>query len=381
MNNALPQSHEYDLIVFGGGCAGLSLLTRLVRAGWTRDRKVLLVERDAGKSNDRTWCFWEKEPGFFEDIVYKKWEQLTFHDHDFSGTFALAPYTYKLIRGIDFYQYCHHAINGIERFTADISDLQVSGSEVQFKSGDQSILLRCPLVFNSIPGAAGSGATMKLLQHFRGWVVETSEPVFTASVATFMDFRVSQDKGTAFVYVLPFNERRALVEYTLFSGSLLPKEDYESGLRDYLSRILDVREYKIVEEEAGVIPMTNQDFPFYRNGMYHIGTTGGQTKASSGYTFHFIQKQAAQIVRALTEGKELNTVKTFPSRFRFYDNTLLYVLYHGKLPGSRIFATLFRKNKVKDILAFLDNESTVLAELKIISSLPTLPFLKAAIRH
>ena len=380
MNSALPQSHEYDLVVFGGGCAGLSLLTRLVRSGWTKGRKVLLVEKDAEKSNDRTWCFWEKEPGFFEDIVYHKWHQLAFHDHDFTISSPVNPYTYKLIRGSDFYRYCHHGISGIEKCTAGITGLQVQHDSVRFTSGGKTVQLRCPLVFNAIPGST-AGGTMKLLQHFRGWVIETKQPVFNPSAATFMDFRVSQEQGTAFVYVLPFSGRRALVEYTLFSKEVLDKEAYAFGLRKYLAEVLNAGEYIITEEEAGVIPMTDQEFPFYRDGMYHIGTAGGQTKASSGYTFRFIQKQVEQIVESLVAGRQLKMVKSSPSRFRFYDNTLLYILYHEKLPGQKIFSTLFRKNKTKNILAFLDNESTLAGEMKIISTLPAWPFLKAAFRH
>ena len=39
---------------------------------------------------------------------------------------------------------------------------------------------------------------------------------------------------------------------------------------------------------------------------WQIGTAGGQTKASSGYTFQFIQKQSQQIVDYLIAGKSLH---------------------------------------------------------------------------
>jgi lycopene beta-cyclase len=51
------------------------------------------------------------------------------------------------------------------------------------------------------------------------------------------------------------------------------------------------------------------------------------------------------------------------------------------VPGKKVFTDLFKNNPVQNVLKFLDNETSLSEELKIISSLPTLPFLKAGIRH
>ena len=126
--------------------------------------------------------------------------------------------------------------------------------------------------------------------------------------------------------------------------------------------------------------MTNERFSFHGHG-WQIGVAGGQTKASSGYTFQFIQKQSNQITDYLIKGKSLDSLPATPKRFRFYDNTLLHILYHEKLPGDEIFTQLFKKNKPQQVLRFLDNESSLKDELKIISTLPAWPFLKAAIKQ
>jgi lycopene beta-cyclase len=192
-----------------------------------------------------------------------------------------------------------------------------------------------------------------------------------------MDFRVDQSNGTTFVYVMPFAANRALVEYTLFTKDLLKQEQYDIGLRNYLSQYLQTDKFTITEEEFGVIPMTNYRFPVSNGHIINIGTAGGQTKPSSGYTFRFIQKHSAAIVQQLIK-RQSPVSSTGPGRFRFYDSTLLNILQHNKLPGHEIFTTLFKKNKPQHVLRFLDNESSLMDELKIISSLPTLPFLKAA---
>jgi lycopene beta-cyclase len=221
-----------------------------------------------------------------------------------------------------------------------------------------------------------------LLQHFKGWIIETEKPVFDPGQATLMDFRVSQEQGTTFVYVMPFLTTKALVEYTLFSEKLLEPTKYNEALKNYIDNFLDADVYRIVEEEFGVIPMTNHKFPAVNGRIVNIGTAGGQTKASSGYTFRFIQRHSARIVNSLIEkNNPFIAISRESGRFRFYDSTLLYILKHNKLPGDKIFTGLFKKNKPRQVLRFLDNESSLSDELKIISSLPTWPFLKAALKQ
>ena len=73
-----------DYIVTGAGCAGLSLLMHLIHSGRFQDKKILLIDKDAKQSNDRTWCFWEEEEGLFEPIVYQQWQKLWFQSYGFS---------------------------------------------------------------------------------------------------------------------------------------------------------------------------------------------------------------------------------------------------------------------------------------------------------
>ncbi len=186
-----------------------------------------------------------------------------------------------------------------------------------------------------------------------------------------MDFRISQQQGTAFVYVMPFTPHRALIEYTLFNDKVWSKEEYNAGLKEYINAILKINDYTILEEESGVIPMTNYRFPHTEGHITFLGTAGGQTKASSGYTFQFIQKQTAQLVDAMVHNLKPVVETGFMSkRFHWYDAALLNILHNNKLPGDFIFKELFKNNKVTDVLQFLDNETSLLQEMKIITVLP-----------
>ncbi|MEQ1676719.1 MAG: lycopene cyclase family protein [Chitinophagaceae bacterium] len=384
-SSANRRSQGYDFIFLGAGCASLSLLLRMIRSGQFNDKKILLIDKAPKTTNDRTWCFWENKKGFFEEVVYRRWDNISFLSPAFSSAMNIAPYQYKMVRGIDFYNYCFAEIakhSNIEVLYAEIDKWVQYEDGVTLVLNGKPFLAGNPVVFNSIYKPAATGKkNIKLLQHFKGWVIQTEQPSFKPGEATMMDFRVHQKHGTTFAYVLPFTPTTALVEYTLFTKELLPPPVYDAELKEYIQTFLGIREFDVTEEEFGIIPMTNERFSFYRNGAYQLGTAGGQTKASSGYTFQFIQKQSEQIVQQLIAGKPLSKLRTTPGRFRFYDNTLLHILYHNKLPGDMIFTRLFQKNKPQQVLRFLDNETSLKDELKIISTLPIWPFLKAAINH
>lgn len=364
------------------GCAGLSLAMHMLHSGRFSDKKILLIDKERKNKNDRTWCFWEDRPGFFEEIVYSRWEQAWFHGLHFSRLMDLPPYEYKLIRGIDFYNYCFGRISkekNIHIHHGEIRNVHSDAQQAYVIVDEKKFNAR--YVFNSLqPQQLTLGKKDHyLLQHFKGWIVETAQPLFDPGQAILMDFRISQQYGTAFVYLMPFTTNRALVEYTLFTKELLQPEQYDEALRDYLQHFVKAGEYRIEEEEFGVIPMTDYRFPIADNRIIYIGTAGGQTKASSGYTFRFIQKHSAAIVEQLLgDDQSFVPPPAAARRFRFYDSVLLHILYHNKLHGKDVFTDLFKKNKPQEVLRFLDNESSFGDELRIISSLPAWPFLKAA---
>ena len=374
---------SYDYIICGAGCAGLSLLIRMIESQRVTDKRILLVDKEEKIKNDRTWCFWETEPDIFETLVYKSWDKLWYHDTGFSRLMKISPHQYKMIRGIDFYNYCLNIIRHQKNIELQYGHVESVATEnekaVLYMDGHR---IEASYIFNSVlfDKPQLKRKEYLLLQHFKGWIIETGKPVFNAREATMMDFRIKQEDGIAFVYIMPFTETKALVEYTLFSTELLPAEKYDAALKNYLKQYLAINNYKLLEEEFGVIPMTNYQFPLYGDKVINIGTAGGQTKGSSGYTFKFIQKHSKALLNQLIEtGNPVLPQKT--NRFKFYDSILLSILYHKELSASQIFTPIIKKNKPQQLLRFMDNESSLKDDLKIISGLPTLPFLKAAIKQ
>ena len=344
-NYYLTSSPPYDYIIAGAGCAGLSLAMNMIRSGRFSDKKILLVDQDPKRSNDRTWCFWETSPGIFEDIVYHQWSHLWFHGPGYSDELDVKPYRYKMIRGIDFYEYCFRVISEQPNFSFLQEKVEhVFSSELTTGVMVNGAAIHSHYVFNSIlfEKPELNKKQFWMLQHFRGWMVETESPVFDPQRATLMDFRISQTNGTSFCYVLPFTSQRALVEYTVFSKNLLEMPHYERELEMYIRDVLGIQSYSVSDHEFGVIPMTNFPFSPGQNRVIHIGTAGGQTKGSSGYTFSFIQKHSRDLVNRLVANKNL-LITGYPKRFGFYDSVLLNILYNNTLEGSEIFTRLFRK--------------------------------------
>ncbi len=393
----MPSVH-FDYIIAGAGASGLNLAYALNQAGLT-DKRILLIERARKAVNDRTWCFWEAGDNPFESIVYRKWDRLAFHGDHFDQVFTIAPYQYKLLRGIDFYQYMDRWLAqqpNIERVQADVLDIKTAadGDSATVTTTDQTY--SSAWVFSSIQPAALSAEPLAfspqlsarrpqhfLLQHFKGWMIETEHDTFDPDVATLMDFRVPQPlpRDMRFVYVMPFGPRRALVEYTVFSPAVLPNEEYRTGLRDYLRDVLHLDEYAIQEEESGVIPMTDAPFDAFSSPrVMNIGTVGGRTKPSTGYTFLRIQAHSRQIAQLLkTKGNPYVQDGFAHKRFRFFDSILLNVLDQNRRIGKTVFTELYQRNPAQRLFKFLDEQSSLGEELQVMLSTHLPTFARAAL--
>jgi lycopene beta-cyclase len=195
-----------------------------------------------------------------------------------------------------------------------------------------------------------------------------------------MDFSVNQNGNTRFMYVLPTSKKEALVEYTLFSKDLLSKEEYEIEIELYLKN-LGIIEYEIVGKEQGNIPMTC--YPFWKNNtknVLNIGSAGGWTKASTGFTFKNATKKSKELVQFLETESDFTKFHK-KNKFWFYDLLFIDLLYKNNAIGSKLFSDLFKDENSGLILKFLDEQTSWLEDLKVILKCPRIPFLKALLRR
>jgi len=248
----------------------------------------------------------------------------------------------------------------------------------------------CNQIFNSIytPNLVKSQTKYPLLQqHFVGWFIKSKEEIFEKNKATFMDFSVEQRGNTRFMYVLPTSSTEALLEYTLFSKDLLPKEEYENEIQRYIQK-LGITDYEIIEKEQGNIPMTSYKFWKHNTkNILHIGSTGGWTKASTGYTFKNTTKKSKKLVEFLLKSTSAKlSVMDFrkfhkTDKFWFYDLLFLDVLHRRNDLGSKVFSALFKKGNPTLIFKFLDEETTFWEDLQVIWKCPKGLFVRALFKR
>jgi lycopene beta-cyclase len=376
----------YDYILAGGGMAGLSLAYHLTRSS-LQNKRILIVDREPKNENDRTWCFWTQEPTLYDPILHRSWEHLHFHGPGFSQTFDLHPYRYQMLRGIDFYRHTQAQL----RLNPNVHFLYGSVSHVHGGADGAEVILdgeryRAGWVFDSLylPGEfePREETYHMLWQHFKGWIINTQRPVFTPEAATFFDFRTPQAGAMRFMYILPFSETQALVEYTLFSPTLLSDEAYDRALKSYIAKILQVSSYQVLEVESGKIPMTDQPFPRFP-GPHHmtIGTKGGRVKASTGFAFLRVQQDSRAIVQSLLAHGTPEHIPGTPRRFPVFDSLMLEVMESNGGRMANIFTAMFKKNPIQRIFRFLDEEIAPWENLLFLATMPPEPFLQAMLKQ
>ena len=375
---------SFDYIICGGGASGLLLAKEMICDPYFKEKTFLLIEKNQKQSNDRTWCFWESGQSEFESVTHHQWDNARFKSNDVTLNFSLDPFQYKMLRSGDFYEQIHEKLNKSEQ----ISSLQGTVLKIDTTANPSCVhtdqgVFNSDVIFSSILDPTELLRQKRypvLQQHFIGWFVKTEQPCFEPDRITFMDFDIPQKGETRFLYVLPFNSNEALVEYTLFSKTLLEDKEYEAGIASYLKEI-NAGSYTILEKEKGSIPMSCYRFAKKNtNQLFHIGTAGGWTKASTGFTFYKTLQKTKKLVAYLKTNKPLSSFEK-RNRFWYYDLLFLDVLYHYNGLGSKLFSSMFQNIKPKLVFRFLDEKSTLWEEFKIMSSFPVYLFVKALFKR
>lgn len=374
---------HYHYIFTGSGLSALMTVYEMILSGKFKDKTILLLDENPKKSNDRTWCFWDNSTQF-DEIVSKKWNVALFADENFRRNLDLNPYQYKMVRGLDFYNLVFDLISKQENIhfvNQKVIDFEELGNHCIVKTDGKNYT--CNKIFNSIynPNLVKSQTKYPLLQqHFIGWFVKSKEAVFNPDVATFMDFSVEQRGNTRFMYVLPTSSTEALLEYTLFSKDLLSKEEYENEIQKYIQK-LGISEYEIIEKEQGNIPMTSYKFWKHNTkNILHIGSVGGWTKASTGYTFKNTTKKSKALINFLTSETDFTKFHKM-DKFWIYDLLFIDVLFKNNELGSKVFSSLFKKGNPTLIFKFLDEETTFWEDLQVIWKCPKGLFIRALFKR
>ncbi|MFC2136607.1 lycopene cyclase family protein [Bacteroidota bacterium] len=372
---------KFDYIIGGAGCSGLTL-AYLLNNSSLNSKKILLLDVKKKSRNDRTFCFWEKDENIYEKIVYKKWGTLEVKSNNINIPYDLKNYTYKMIRGIDLYKYVKNEISKNTNF-------QFKNEKIlAYRRQNNSVLVttnsgeyKTEYYFNSIPQIIKDvkhTSYFHTTQHFLGWFIETADEVFDPDKATFMDFSVEQNYDLRFCYILPFSKNGALVEYTMFSKSILSAEEYQTGLSNYIENNLGITKFKIIHKEFGRIPMTN--YPLSETvskNIINIGIPGGMIKPSCGFGFIRMQNQLKNIVEKIENNKNSYNNSIRNKRHNIYNSTFLNVINDNSIEKKGVFLKMFSNNHISDVFKFLDEKTNFIEEFRFFMSVHKRIFLKA----
>lgn len=378
----VPFLHSRILIA-GGGMSGMSLVWHLLKQGYQGD--ILVFEKNLDERKERTWSFWQEQQGPFDHLATAIWEQFRVTDfHGHARVYPLAPFKYLSIKGVDFYRECEQLIIDhpkVKLIPQEVVKINHGSDGVQLFTQQEAytgdVVFDSLLKKEDIPQNARS-----LIQHFFGYVVEFEEAVFDADTPDLMNFDTGVETDCHFIYILPYSAKKALIEYTIFSPSMLDEPTYKHLLEHWIDQKFGSKAYRVLEVEFNAIPMTDAVFNARPTARHiRIGTAGGFTNPATGYTFYNSQKHLKSMAAAISRGQipDHRLGKVHP-RYRWYHATLLQVLSEGKLPAHEVFVSLYCKNATPSILRFLNDESTFFEELKIMSSTNIPVFMRAGVK-
>ena len=372
-------TYDHDFIIIGAGMAGLQLANAFLDDSHFKSKSILIIEPHQKNPTEKTWCFWEKGPGIWDNIIYKKWNQTQFIGNKKNTILDLDNYSYKMLRSNDFEDFVISKINNSRSVNIKYDSVINIDKHIVNTKNDS---ISAGHIFDSRIENTFYLNSKKVLiqQHFKGYFIKTNAPVFNNKVFTIMDYSIKYKDDTSFTYVLPFTENLALVEFTFFTPHVVEDQTYDKYLERYIKTVLKINDYTILNKEKGNIPMTS--YPFYNsnsNSLTKIGTAGGWIKSSSGYGFKNTEKKIRIILKNIKNSKPINS-NLFSRKFQLYDKIFLNVLYYDNMLGEKIFSKFYRKNDIKLTFKFLDEETSILEDFKIIWSLTSFAFIKALFR-
>ena len=350
---------EFNYIIIGGGCAGLSLAYELDIRDKLKDKTLAIIEPRSEYKKDKTWSFWKVTPHNFDDCVKKSWENFSINKPGKTNFLECKNYPYQSIDSGLFYEKINNRLKENKNifFFKDIKEINSKNS----------------FIFNSVPNIKKDH--LNLWQHFCGVEIETKNNFFDENIFNLMDFDCEQRNSVHFFYTLPYSKNKALIETTWLSKmNDNSQKDYDKQIEDYIKNHLNIKDYKVIYKEEGAIPLFYPSYEKEKNKI-NIGTAGGMTRLSTGYTFLNIQEHSKFISDNIENISNTNIFE-INRKYQFLDDVFLRVLnkHPEKMPD--IFFNMF-KTSPKTVIKFLSNKSNLLEDLSIILKMPKLTFMKA----
>jgi len=420
---------EFNYVIIGGGCAGLSLAYELEIHKKLKNKTLAIIEPRTEYKRDKMWSFWKVIPHNFEDCVKKSWDSFYVKEGWNRTYHSEIKYPYQTIDSGLFYK---KILNTLKK-----------NKNISFFKNIKEIKMTNSFIFNSVPKVKKFNKDGEnYWQHFYGIEIETKkeieedtaqwgydkELIYPGAVGL-IDFDTMPLPWINFIYILPFTEKKVFLETTwitkgnrsippyehqilnklrswniisvaAFQGNF-PRDDKKVDRR--LNKIMEGRgsskfvknPFKVNYKEHGAIPLFHPVYEKKEN-QINIGTAGHMTRLSTGYTFLNIQEHSKYIRENIENIRNAEIFKQ-DKKYLFYDKIFMKVLEDNEaaaIDAIRRKSTLNRnRNDMKSIflkmfsdsgalysdavIKFLSNKSNFSEDLSVILKMPKWTFIKA----
>jgi lycopene beta-cyclase len=376
---AMPVDRE--LLILGGGCAGLSLGVRLGENPG-RCARTVIVESRPLYSNDRTWCFWQQPSDYFAHLTAHSWSELQLRAADRTVNFPCGTAPYQMLPAEAFYTEACRLIDQSQAVEL-LRGIRVTAEPCRFgdvwKVETDRGALTARQIIDTRPPGAGTATTATLWQSFAGQEVICESAPFDPHSAMLMDFARSTDENIHFTYVLPITRERALVESTVFGPRALPASFFTELQASAVTRQCGGADFRVLRREHGVLPMgmASRRVSASTAGLVRVGVMRGAARPATGYAFGRIQRWAEQSAVALREGRSAQVHRPDRLPTRLMDKLFLNVLRTRPELAPRLFLDLFEKVEPARLIRVLSDTGSFVDHAAVIAALPTVPFLRA----
>jgi lycopene beta-cyclase len=374
-------SDVYDLVILGGGCAGLSLSMALAAQGG-RCPRTLVVESRTAYTNDRTWCYWGDRSASSPYDIQHRWQTMRVCDTGQKVLIDCGRTPYHMLAAIDFYEGAQALIDGhpdmhLQLATSVIGEPVCSAGVWTIRTSSGNVSARSVVDTRPAQPPRRDGAT--LWQSFYGQEIECSAAVFDPLTVDLMNFLEPEPRQVPFVYVLPVTPTRALVELTVFGAAPLSVRELSGQLDAAIARRVGDAGFVVVRSEQGVLPMGLAELPVSPHRSYvRVGVMAGGARPSTGYAFQRIQRWAVECAAALVKDGHPAGHRRDPLVLRLMDQIFLDVLRADPPGGGAVFFSLFSRADPARVIRFLSGNGGVIDGLAVVAAMPVTPFLRAA---
>lgn len=370
---------DADLIILGGGCAGLSLGERLAESPRPAHRTIVIEARRAYVT-DRTWCFWRTAPHRHDALVAKSWTQLQLRSAGRTVRVDCRNAPYQMLESGSFYERAAGAIHRstsveLQLGTTITADPQWSGDRWSVSTARGTLSAR--QIIDTRAASIPREGDAVLWQSFLGHEVVCDGHPFDDGVATLMDFAGCLDDGVLFHYVLPISPNRALIETTVFGPRPMSATCLARHQDAALDKFCGGGARTVVRREGGVLPMGMKSLASSPgSGFARAGVMHGGARPSTGYAFQRIQRWARDSAAVLRDGGAVSGHATDPILRRNMDLLFLRVVRHHPERAAELFLNIFGVNDPMRIIRFLTDTGSLTDCAAVIAALPTGQFLR-----